>query len=107
MTVPVPDGLKLDSLAERSYDDGIDGAVFGSVYLMFGGFSFLMIYIMITLGKFNSVEQRVVLSLMGMVVILLSLGMEPAIMLRMGSRRSFGHRLLHLRLQPTVVPSYS
>ena len=98
--MPVPDELRLDSLAERSYDDGIDGAVFGSVYLMFGGFSFLMIYIMITLGKFNSVEQRVVLSLMGMVVILLSLGKESAIILYIGSRRS-----LHLRLLSTVVPS--
>ena len=56
--VPIPDGLKIDTLAERSYDDGIDGAVFGSIYLMFGGFSLLMVYIMITLGKYNAIEQR-------------------------------------------------
>ena len=56
--VPIPDGLNIDTLAERSYDDGIDGAVFGSIYLMFGGFSLLMVYIMITLGKYNAIEQR-------------------------------------------------
>ena len=72
--VPIPDGLNIDTLAERSYDDGIDGAVFGSIYLMFGGFSLLLVYIMITLGKYNAIEQRVVLSLMGMLVIVLSLG---------------------------------
>ena len=42
--------------------------------MMFGGFSLIFLYIAITLGKWNSLEQRVFLSLQGILVIGMSLG---------------------------------
>ena len=42
-----------------SYDDGIDGAINNNLKVMFGGFSLIFFYIVITLGRYNCIEQRV------------------------------------------------
>merc|ERR1719461_1374155 len=70
----VPVGLKIDGLSERSFDDGVDDSVQNNFQVMFGGFSLIFVYIAITLGRWNALEQRVLLSLMGMFVIAMSLG---------------------------------
>ena len=42
-----------------SYDDGIDEAVNSNFQVMFGGFSLLFLYLAATLGRWNTLEQRV------------------------------------------------
>ncbi len=42
-----------------SYDDGIHDSVNSNYQVMFGGFSLIFIYIAFTLGKWNTLEQRV------------------------------------------------
>ena len=42
-----------------SFLDGIDKTINKNVQVMFGGFSLIFAYIMVTLGRWNIVEQRV------------------------------------------------
>ena len=69
-----PTGLEVYGLAERSYDDEIMFVVYSNFSIFIFGFLLLFIYIMMVLGDLNWVEQRVLLSIAGMVVIVLSLG---------------------------------
>lgn len=59
---------------DSSYDDGIDEAVQSNFQVMFGGFSLIFLFIAFTLGKWNALEQRVLLSLTGILVIGMALG---------------------------------
>ena len=58
-SIPVPNDLSLNGLAERSYEDGVDDDVNSNFIMMFGGFSLLFVYVSITMGGWNIVEQRV------------------------------------------------
>lgn len=69
----LPNGTKMYGLAERSYNDEIDGAVNSNLLLFLVGFGFIFIYIAVVLGRWNCMEQRVLLSLMGILVIGLSI----------------------------------
>ena len=42
-----------------SFDDGVDDSVQNNFQVMFGGFSLIFVYIAITLGRWNALEQRV------------------------------------------------
>ena len=69
-----PTGLEVFALAERSYDDEIMFVVYSNFSIFIFGFLLLFIYIMLVLGDINWVDQRVLLAIAGMVVIVLSLG---------------------------------
>ena len=66
--------FNFDGYTERSYDDGVEASVNSNFTVMFGGFSLIFFYVCVSLGKWNAVEQRVVLALMGILVIGMSLG---------------------------------
>ncbi|XP_041359344.1 protein patched homolog 1-like isoform X2 [Gigantopelta aegis] len=57
--------------ASRSFDDEGYGAINSDIKLLSAGFSIVFVFVMISLGKFNMVQQRVYVSLAG----LLSVGL--------------------------------
>jgi len=69
-----PEGIEIFGLAERSYDDEINFVVNSNLGLLMAGFALLFVYISVVLGNFNWIEQRVFLSVAGMLVIGLALG---------------------------------
>ncbi|TRY79298.1 hypothetical protein TCAL_08847, partial [Tigriopus californicus] len=54
----LPNGSKMYGLAERSYNDEIDGVVNSNFLLFLVGFGFIFIYIAVVLGRWNCMEQR-------------------------------------------------
>ena len=56
---------------QKSMSDAIGSTIKGDVTLLSMGFIIVFIYIMLMLGRFNSVEQRAYLSMLGVVAILL------------------------------------
>jgi hypothetical protein len=46
-----------------SYEDGINESLDNNFTVMFGGFSLIFFYICITLGRWNMLEQRVIINL--------------------------------------------
>jgi Niemann-Pick C1 protein len=53
----------------KSMQDAIGGTIRGDLSLLSMGFVIVFIYVMVMLGKFNSVEQRAYLSLLGILAI--------------------------------------
>ncbi|CAG5135683.1 unnamed protein product, partial [Candidula unifasciata] len=52
--------------ASRSFDDEGYGAINSDYKLLFAGFSIVFLFILLSLGKFNLMEQKIYLSLAGM-----------------------------------------
>ena len=50
----------------RGFDDVINENILGNYNLLYSGFSIMFVYVLIMLGKFNCVEQRVWLSIAGL-----------------------------------------
>ena len=63
--------LNVHYFAQRSIDDVANESLGGDQNLLSMGFSIVFIYVIIMLGKFNSVEQRGYLSLLGILSIIL------------------------------------
>lgn len=59
--------------ASRSFDDEGYGAVDRDITLLTAGFSIVFIFVMLSLGKFNLIEQKIYVSLAGMLCVGLSL----------------------------------
>ena len=71
ITVPPPnmlEGLEIFGLAERIDNDEIYYVVNFNIPLLMAAFVLLLIYIMVFLGNFNWIEQRALLSIVGMIV---------------------------------------
>ena len=56
----LPSGVEVVSLAERSFEDEISGAVDSNYQLLFIGMGLIFFHVAMVLGKFNLVEQRVI-----------------------------------------------
>ena len=65
------DPVSVQYFCQKSFSDAIGGTIRGDLKFLSMGFIIVFIYIMLMLGKFNSVEQRAYLSLLGVVAILL------------------------------------
>ena len=50
----------------RGFDDVVNENILGNYNLLYSGFSIMFLYVLVMLGKFNCVEQRVWLSVAGM-----------------------------------------
>ena len=50
----------------RGFDDVVNENILGNYNLLFSGFAIMFVYVLVMLGKFNCVEQRVWLSVAGM-----------------------------------------
>ncbi|XP_076441160.1 patched domain-containing protein 3-like isoform X2 [Babylonia areolata] len=59
--------------ASRSFDDEGYGAVDRDITLLTAGFSIVFVFVMLSLGKFNLLEQKIYVSLAGMMCVGLSL----------------------------------
>jgi len=79
-----PASSQLDVLVESSFINGIDATVESNSITLYAGGVFLLAFTCSVLGKFNSLEQRVVLSLCGLVVIGLAIGSSFGLCFYMG-----------------------
>ncbi|KAL8606350.1 hypothetical protein ACOMHN_050830 [Nucella lapillus] len=68
-----PDISRTFVYASRSFDDEGYGAVDKDTNLLTAGFSIVFIFVMLSLGKFNFLEQKIYVSLAGMLCVGLSL----------------------------------
>ena len=68
------DGLEIYPFATRSFGDEIGSTIGGDANLLSMGFLVVFIYIVIMLGKFNFVEQRAYLALIGVAAIGMGVG---------------------------------
>ncbi|KAK7483450.1 hypothetical protein BaRGS_00025249 [Batillaria attramentaria] len=59
--------------ASRSFDDEGYGAVDKDITLLTAGFSIVFVFVMLSLGKFNLLEQKIYISLAGMICVGLSI----------------------------------
>ena len=50
----------------RGFDDVVNENILGNYNLLYSGFAIMFVYVLVMLGKFNCVEQRVWLSVAGM-----------------------------------------
>ncbi len=69
----LPEGARIEGVAERSFGDEIDGVVDSNLGVLATGSCLIFVYIGLVLGRLNRLEQRFALSVMGMTVIGLSL----------------------------------
>ncbi len=70
----LPEGARLEGVAERSFGDELDGIVDSNLAVLATGSCLIFIYIGMVLGRLNMLQQRVLLSMQGMAVIGLSIG---------------------------------
>ena len=49
----------------RGFDDVVNENILGNYNLLYSGFAIMFVYVLVMLGKFNCVEQRVWLSVAG------------------------------------------
>ena len=64
-----PEGTEIYSYAEKSFYDEIDDSINSNLTILFIGSALIFLYIALVLGRLNSVEQRILLSVMGLAVI--------------------------------------
>lgn len=67
-------GVKAHVNAARSFGDVLGGSIGGDVNMLALGYLIVIIYVMVMLGKFNSVEQRALLSLTGIMAVGMGIG---------------------------------
>nr|CAD7410799.1 unnamed protein product [Timema poppensis] len=60
----LPKGMKVYAVSSRSYFDFLHEVLKNNLAVLFAGFTLIIVYVMIMLGQFNAVRQRVYLSLM-------------------------------------------
>ncbi|XP_021925965.1 Niemann-Pick C1 protein-like isoform X2 [Zootermopsis nevadensis] len=65
----LPPGMKIYAVSTRSYLDFLQQVLQNNQTVLFAGFTLIIVYVMVMLGRFNSVEQRVYLSLLGVSVV--------------------------------------
>ena len=64
-----PEGTSIYYSSEKSFLDEIDASINDNLIILFIGSALIFLYIAMVLGRFNSVEQRVLLSVLGLTVI--------------------------------------
>ncbi|GLH15770.1 NPC intracellular cholesterol transporter 1 homolog 1b [Gryllus bimaculatus] len=65
----LPQGMKVFAVSTRSYKDVLGQVLQNNITVLFAGFSLIILYVIIMLGRCNMVEQRILLSLLGVSVI--------------------------------------
>lgn len=63
--------FEVSVFVNRGYDDVVNQNIIGNYNLLFSGFAIMFFYVLLMLGKFNCVEQRVYLSIAGLAGIVL------------------------------------
>ncbi|GLH15775.1 Protein of unknown function [Gryllus bimaculatus] len=62
-------GLSVSDTSYFSYKDVLGQVLQNNITVLFAGFSLIILYVIIMLGRCNMVEQRILLSLLGVSVI--------------------------------------
>lgn len=65
----LPEGAKIFALAQRSFKDLLHQVLDSNMIILFCGLSLIAIYVTVMIGRFNVIQQRVYLSLMGVSVV--------------------------------------
>ncbi|KAJ4445678.1 hypothetical protein ANN_12362 [Periplaneta americana] len=65
----LPTGVKVYAVSTRSYLDFLQQVLQNNKTVLFAGFSLIIFYVVIMLGRCNMVEQRIYLSLLGVSVV--------------------------------------
>ena len=63
--------ININYICQKSIRNIYDGAIGSDLNLLSGGFLIVFVYVVLMLGKFNSLEQRGYLSLLGLVAVVL------------------------------------
>ncbi|CAG0912381.1 unnamed protein product [Notodromas monacha] len=66
-------GVKVYAFGHFSFKDAMASMQDQNMAILFGGFALILIYVTITLGKFNCLEQRILISLVGVMNVALSI----------------------------------
>ncbi|XP_042871711.1 protein patched homolog 2-like [Penaeus japonicus] len=91
-----PQGLGIFFQSHRSFGEVSSETVFGDVTFLIFGNAMLFIYVQIMLGKFNMVEKRPVLSLLGLLATYLAVGISFGLCSAVGLPYSPVHSILPL-----------
>ena len=90
----LPQGLELYMIAARSFGDTAGASIREDVSLLGMGYVVVFIFVMIMLGKFNSVENRAVLSVVGLASIGLGIVTSYGLCLLCGATYGPMHSIL-------------
>ena len=79
-----PKGLKSYPQVERSITDVSTDAIFNDVIVLGIGYDIMVVYVQLMLGRFNCVEQRILLSVAGVFSVIMGLVMSHGICSALG-----------------------
>lgn len=94
--VNVTAGLEVYYQAQRSFSEISENTIFGDVFYLALGNAILFIYVQLMLGKFNMVENRPVLSVLGMLTTYLAVAMAYGLCSAVGLLYGPVHNILPL-----------
>ncbi|XP_068082189.1 patched domain-containing protein 3 [Anabrus simplex] len=80
----LPKGMKIFAVCTRSYKDVLGQVLENNKTILFAGFSLIILYVIIMLGRCNLIQQRIVLSLLGVLVVGKSIAASYGICFYMG-----------------------
>ncbi|MPC17656.1 Niemann-Pick C1 protein [Portunus trituberculatus] len=92
----VTGGLELYYQAQRSFSEISENTIFGDVFYLALGNAILFIYVQLMLGKFNMVENRPILSMLGMLTTYLAVSMAFGLCSAVGLLYGPVHNILPL-----------
>ncbi|KAK3931008.1 Patched domain-containing protein 3 [Frankliniella fusca] len=64
-----PKGMNIYAVAKRSYYDMLDKVLDSNMTVLFAGFSLIILYVILMLGRCNLIQQRIYLSLLGVSIV--------------------------------------
>ena len=88
------DGMEVYPLTMRSFGDLIGGSIASDLNTLAAGYLLIFIYVLINLGKLNSIEQRVWLSVAGIVAVMMGVATSFGLSAHMGVFTSGMNQLL-------------
>lgn len=94
--IVVASGLEVFFQSQRSFGEISSNTIFGDVFFLACGNAILFIYVQLMLGKFNMVETRPVLSLLGMLTTYMAVTMAFGLCSAMGLLYGPVHNILPL-----------
>lgn len=64
-----PKGVNVYAVAKRSYNDMLDNVLDSNMTVLFAGFTLIILYVILMLGRCNLIQQRIYLSLLGVSIV--------------------------------------
>ncbi|KAF4533134.1 hypothetical protein B566_EDAN007945 [Ephemera danica] len=65
----LPVGMKIFAVTERSYNDALKAVLNNNMTTLFSGFGLIIVYVIFMTGRYNCIEHRFILSLLGVSIV--------------------------------------